>query len=527
MNKGHIKLCEKNLPTLKAAGIHVPIYDRSKMREGIVHFGVGGFHRAHLAQYIHMLATEHNVMDWSICGVGLMPSDIAMRDALVSQDCLYTVIEGSAEGSKIHVVGSITSYMYAPTCPERVIAKLAHPDTRIVSLTITESGYCLNDTTKELDTSHPSIAADLQVMAKGGTPTTVYGYIVAGLARRHKLGLPPFTILSCDNIVQNGQLLKKMVLSFTEHIDRTLAAWLDSNGAFPNSMVDRITPRTRPDDVQRLARRYNVIDAWPVVTEPFIQWVMEDNFTTGRPPWEKVGVQIADDVEPFEKMKLSLLNGTHSAIGYLAHLTGYEYIHEAIRSAEFRKYIRGMMDFELRPLLDHVPGIDMDKYCDSVIERFSNPTLGDRVLRICQDGSGKMPKYILSPLSKQLEQEGEFSRLSLCVAAWFRFLNGIDEWGKEYVVDDPMAAQLQLLAIDGGPDARGLLGVQRLFDETLQHSAPLLKKLNAQLESLYRYGARATLIRVLEAVEEAPEVGTLGEPVNDGDLSWRLESAHL
>ena len=493
------KLNTTNLPqwSQKQGGQHVicPGYDRKDVKEGIVHIGVGGFHRAHLAVYIDSLMGQHNVRNWAICGVGLQPTDAGMRDALAGQNCMYTVVERSAEGSKARIIGSITSYLYAPSDPEKVIAKLAHEDTRIVSMTITESGYYCNEATGKLDLKHPDIIYDL---GHKGPPRTVYGYLLAALVQRHKDRQRPFTVMSCDNMQKNGTMARNMLLAFAQAQNPELAEWLAEHGAFPNSMVDRITPRTTDNDKVKLAEAFGIDDAWPVVTEPFMQWVIEDKFVDGRPPWEKVGVQVVGNVEPFELMKLRLLNASHSAMGYLGYLAGFTYIHEVIQNPQFYKYIHNMMQQEVKPLLPHIPGVNIDEYCNTLLERFANPTIQDQVTRICLGGSGKMPKFILPSISEQVAKHGSHRRLTLCVASWFRYLTGKDEQGKPFQIDDPMAAELQAKALKGGNRPMVLLGVQSLISDDLRASKNFVDELTLALEGLYRDGAMATLAKYVE-----------------------------
>jgi len=311
---GVLRLSNANLLQLSSNVNTSPKYNRSSLKHGIVHVGVGGFHRAHLAVYVDRLLSQFAANNWSICGVGLTPFDASMRDALTPQDYLYTVIERAANGSSAHIIGSISDYIFAPGNAEAVIAKMAHKDTHIVSMTITESGYYYNENTHELDLTDPNIAFDL---AGEGPPRTIYGYLTEALTRRYKAGLKPFTVMSCDNMQKNGHISRNMLLAFTRLKDPDLASWLSELGAFPNSMVDRITPRTVDQDKVDLKEKFGVEDAWPVVTEPFMQWVLEDNFSDGRPAFEKVGVQVVPtvrDVEQFELIKLRLLNGGHAAM---------------------------------------------------------------------------------------------------------------------------------------------------------------------------------------------------------------------
>ena len=472
----------------------LPTYPREKLKQGIVHIGVGGFHRAHMAVYLHELMQRGNV-DWGICGVGLLPGDAGMRDALKSQDGLYTVVERSAEGESAHVVGSIANFLLASEGKEAVIAKMADVGTRIVSLTITENGYYCNEATGELDKHNADIAHDLADLAD---PKTVYGYLAVALERRYKAKQKPFTVMSCDNMQQNGTLLRKMLLSFCRQVRPELAQWLADHGAFPNSMVDRITPRTTVADREMLATQFGIDDAWPVVTEPFMQWVIEDEFCDGRPPWEMVGAQFVKNVEPYEMMKLRLLNASHSAMGYLGYLAGFQYIHEIIADPQFRRYIRAMMADEVRPLLPDVPGIDLDVYCETLLTRFANPTIMDQATRICMHGSGKMPKFILPSIQDQVQRNGTIRLLSLCVASWFRYLTGKDEQGRAYTIDDPMAQELTARAEEGGTDPRVLLATQGLFSDVLRNSPAFRHELEVALKSLYEDGARATLAHYVD-----------------------------
>lgn len=472
----------------------LPQYAREDITAGIVHIGVGGFHRAHMAVYLHQLMQRKNTQ-WGICGVGLLPSDAGMRDALKSQDFLYTVAERSAEGEKAHVIGSIVDYLLASDGADKVIAKMADKGTHIVSLTITESGYFCNEATGELDKQHPDIAHDLN---DPDHPKTVYGYLTLALERRQKAGLKPFTLMSCDNLQQNGTLLRKMLLAFVRQVRPALAQWLADEGAFPNTMVDRITPRTTVADREMLAKTFGIDDAWPVVTEPFMQWIIEDDFCDGRPPWEEVGAQFVKNVESYEMMKLRLLNASHSAMGYLGYLAGYQYIHEIIGDPQFRRYIRAMMASEVRPLLPEVPGIDLDVYCETLITRFSNPTIMDQATRICMHGSGKIPKFILPSIIDQVKRDGPMRLLSLCVASWFRYLTGKDEQGRAFTIDDPMAHELQARAEEGKNDPRVLIATPGLFPDSLRASPAFLQEVREALESLYKHGARATLAKYQE-----------------------------
>lgn len=500
------KLSNQNLALVQAAAeqgqraVETPSFNRDDVREGIVHIGVGGFHRAHLAVYVDGLMGQHGVRDWAICGVGLLPFDAAMRDALVPQDCLYTVIERSEEGSKARVIGSIHSFLYAPDDPEAVIAKMAHPDTHIVSMTITESGYYYNENTHQLELENPDIVADIK--SDLSAPRTTFGYLFAALARRHAAGLKPFTVLSCDNMQKNGTITRNMLLSFARQRDAQMADWIEKQGGFPNSMVDRITPRTVESDKTNLAEEFGINDAWPVVTEPFLQWVVEDTFADGRPPFEKVGVQVVSnvhDVEMFECHKLRLLNASHTAISYAAFLGGFTYVHEVFANPLFHRYVSRMMHEEVKPLLPEIPGVDISKYCDTLLHRFSNPTIMDQITRLTLNGSGKLPQFIMPSVAEQIMAgTHNFRRLVFCVATWFRFLKGVDEHGNSYLIDDPMVEDLQARAIEGGNKPFPLLDVKCLFGDDLRDDKILVDELTKCMESLYAEGAMATLAKYVD-----------------------------
>jgi mannitol 2-dehydrogenase len=485
-----LKLNSQNLAQLQ--NVTVPTYQREGVKQGIVHVGVGGFHRAHLAAYVDTLLEQFNAQDWSICGVDLQPFAAPMRDALGSQDNLYSMIECDTEGTSVRVIGSITDYLFAPDNCEAVIAKMAHPDTHIVSMTVTESGYYMNENTHELQIDHPDVAADL---AGQTPPRTVFAYLYNALARRHAAGLRPFTVMSCDNMQKNGDISRNMLLAYARHQNPEVADWIAENGAFPNSMVDRITPRTSDENKVELAENFGVEDSWPVVTEVFHQWVLEDKFADGRPPFEKAGVQVVPNVhkvEEYELIKLRLLNASHSAMGYAGYLGGFTYIHEVIADPTFRKYISNMMQEEVKPLLPRIPGVSVDDYCNTLLGRFSNPTLKDELPRICLGGSGKIPQFIMPSIAEQIQAGGPLRRLTLCAAAWFRYLKGVDEQGQAFKLDDPMAKELQAKARDS---ALSVLDVKILFGDDLRGDERFISELKSALENLERDGAKATIAK--------------------------------
>ena len=374
-----------------------------------------------------------------------------MRDALVPQDGLYTLLERDASGERAAIVGSLVRYLYAPDERDALVAAMAAARTRIVSLTVTEGGYGRND--------------------------IVCGLLADALARRRATGVPAFTLVSCDNLQGNGEALRHMLLGYLEPRERALAAWVEREAAFPSSMVDRITPRTGDVDREHVRREYGIDDAWPVVCEPFIQWVLEDRFAAGRPAWEQVGVQMVRDVAPYELMKLRLLNAGHSALGYSGILRGHATVHGAMGDAELAGWVGAMLREEVKPMLPPVPGIDLDGYIDTVLRRFANPAVADRLARICADGSSKLPKFVLPSIRERLARGGPMARLARCVAAWIRYLQSAD-------VEDPMRERLVPIALRAGEDPRPLLGIAEIFGADLPRSPRFVEAVATELRAL-------------------------------------------
>lgn len=487
-----VKLDNASLKSLPS-NVRGPAYDRGDMTAGIVHIGVGGFHRAHQGVYVDDVIHETGAKQWGLCGVGLLQHDRRMRDALVPQDCLYTVVErGPGADAKARIIGAMTSFLFAPENGEAVLEKMASADIRIVSLTITEGGYYLDPETGESNLDHPDIVHDLRHPAQ---PAAAFGYLAEALDRRRQRGLKPFTVMSCDNVQSNGDVTKRMLLAFAGRRDPSLRDWIAENGAFPNSMVDRITPATTDVDRAMIRETYGIDDAWPVVTEPFRQWVIEDTFCDGRPLWERVGVQMTSDVHPYETMKIRLLNASHSAMGYLGFLAGFEHIHEVMADELFRKFVINFMDEEVTPILEDVPGIDLTDYKKALVERFSNPAIKDQVSRICMDGSAKIPKFILPTIREQLQRGGSTKRASLAIASWCRAMAGTDDQGAKIGVVDPMAGVLSERARAAGRNPEKFLEIREVFGEDLPQSAVLVEQVREALESLYDEGARKTLAK--------------------------------
>jgi mannitol 2-dehydrogenase len=473
-----------------AQRVAVPDYDRNEVTTGIVHFGVGGFHRAHQAMYLDTLMREGKALDWGITGVGVLPGDQRMNEVMKAQDCLYTLVVKDADGTMApRVIGSIVGYLFAPDDPEAVLRVMVDPATRIVSLTITEGGYHVNQSTGEFDADDPSIQNDL---AGDATPTTAFGLITEALARRRDAGVEPFTVMSCDNIAGNGEVAHKMIVAYARLKDAELGDWIEQHVTFPNSMVDRITPVTTDDDREALAKAFGVEDGWPVVCEPFTQWALEDRFTIGRPPYDEEGVQLVPDVTPYELMKLRLLNASHQALCYLGYLAGYRYAHEVAGDKLFADFLLGYMDDEATPTLDEVPGVDLDEYKPQLIERFANPEIKDTLARLCAESSDRIPKWLIPVVRDQLEAGGSVHRSALVVAAWARYAEGTDEQGEEIEIVDSRKDALMARAAEQGSDKLAFLRAPELFGDLVDDER-FTREYAAALDSLHEHGARATL----------------------------------
>jgi len=443
-----------------------------------------------MAMALDDLMNEGKALDWGICGVGLMEFDRKMKDALQGQDCLYTLTLKHPDGRRdARVIGSITEYLFAPDNAEAVIEKMADPSIKIVSLTITEGGYNFDRVTGEFDATNPIVAEDL---APGSTPKTAFGFVTEALRRRRDRGIAPFTVLSCDNIQGNGDIAKKMFLAFAQLKDANLATWIDSNVAFPNSMVDRITPVTSAEDIEEAAEKLGLEDAWPVVAEPFFQWVIEDHFTLGRPNFDEVGVQFVEDVEPYELMKLRLLNASHQGLTYFGYLSGYRFAHEAVSDPAIAGFLLKYMDNEATPTLRPVPGIDLDAYKHLLIERFSNPEVRDTLARLCAESSDRIPKWLVPVIREQLARGGDVTRSAAIVASWARYAEGIDEEGNEIVVVDPLKDQLVPIAKSQRANPLAFIQNESLFGD-LAKNATFSTAYLAALNSLFERGAHKTV----------------------------------
>ena len=478
--------------------IPVPAYDRSAVRAGIVHIGVGGFHRAHQAMYLDRLMNAAQALDWGVCGLGVLPRDLAMRDALAAQDYLYTLVIKHPDGStEPRVIGSIIDYVHAPDDPEAAVERLADPTIRIVSLTITEGGYNFNQATGAFDSADPDVVHDLAASRGApGAPRSVFGLVVEALRRRRERSVSPFTILSCDNLQGNGDVARRQFTAYATLLDPALGAWIDREVAFPNSMVDRITPVTTDADRQHLTTKYRINDRRPVVCEPFEQWVLEDDFTggaTGRPALEAAGVQLVPNVEPYELMKLRLLNASHQALCYPGYLAGYRFAHEVCADPVFVAYLLAYMEREAAPTLSAVPGIDLAAYQRQLIERFANPAVRDTLARLCAESSDRIPKWLVPVIRDNLAAGRPVDLSAAIVASWARYAEGADEQGMPIEVVDRRAETVMTAArlqLTGDPLA--FVRDRDLFGDLADRPAFAAPYLRA-LESFHKHGARATI----------------------------------
>ena len=490
----------KNIQVLNAKNIAFlpkevkkPAYDRSKIKTGIAHIGVGGFHRSHEAFYTDEVLHIQNENNWGICGISLLESDRTIFDTLVQQDGLYTLMITEPDGRlSARVIGSITEFLFAPEKPDAVIEKLADPDIRIISLTITEGGYNFSAATGEFQINEPLIQWD---MNNPDNPKTVFGYITQGLKRRRFRGIGGLTIQSCDNIQKNGDVLKKMLLSYVKAAEPDLVDWIEKNITFPNSMVDRITPVTTRSDIETLKSVYGIDDKWPVVCEPFIQWIIEDNYSNGKPDWESAGARFVKDVGPYEKMKIRLLNAGHSLLGFVGTLHGCETIDETVNIPLFRTLLRNFMDLEVTPLLGEIPGINLEDYKDSLIQRFGNPNIKDQLSRICLESSSKIPKFLIPTILEQLERGGPVSCGALIIAAWCRYLELAGTKEHTYAIHDQMAPLLVKKAIaSNSNDPLAFLKIEVIFNG-LAHSRRFADNYLQIIDSIRKYGIEETIIK--------------------------------
>lgn len=467
--------------------ISVPDYDRSALKASILHVGVGNFHRAHMAVYLDKLFALGESHDWAICGAGVRGGDAVMRDRLIEQDLLTTVVELDPTGLTARVTGAMTEFL--PVDPEAIVARMASAETKIVSTTITEGGYYVDALTNGFDANHPDMVADA---GNANAPKTVFGMVIKALRLRRDAGLEPFTFMSCDNLPENGHVAKQTVVGLARLSDPVFADWIAANVAFPNSMVDCITPATSDREREMVKDKFGIIDTAPVACEPFRQWVLEDNFPSGRPALEQVGAEFVTDVAKYELMKLRILNGGHAAIAYPSALIGHHFVHDAMADPLIRDWLDTLEQREIMPTLEPIQGVDYDAYREKIIERFSNPEVGDTIPRLCLDGSNRQPKFILptarDALSKGLSVDG----LALEVALWCRYCAGTDEAGNPIAPNDDNHVELKRRALEAKERPNAFLENASVFGDLAQNQI-FADAFAEKLGALWRDGVKTTL----------------------------------
>ena len=484
------KLSAQALGSITTAS--VPAYDRGSLTAGIVHFGVGNFHRAHQAVYLDDLFATGSDHDWALVGAGVRDADEAMRQKLKAQDWLTTVVEQEAESSSARVTGAMIDYL-KPGESAAIIDRLADPAIRIVSLTITEGGYYIDPASQKFDPGHPDIAFDA---ADLGAPRTAFGLILAGLIRRRDAGIVPFTVMSCDNIPGNGHVTENAVVGLAQLVDPALARWVEANVAFPNGMVDRITPATSARETALLADNFGIEDNWPVFCESFRQWVLEDNFPAGRPALEKVGVQFVKDVAPYEHMKIRILNGGHATIAYPAGLMDIHFVHEAMENPLVAAFLTKVETEEIIPVVPPVPDTDLGDYYALCQRRFANPKIGDTIRRLALDGSNRQPKFIIPSALDRAQRQQSVNGLSLVSALWCRYCYGTTDSGAVIEPNDPSWDRLTRQAALARENPAAWLAMADIYGELASDPAFIGAFSNA-LNTLWKIGTKATLERYL------------------------------
>ncbi|MEG1247202.1 mannitol dehydrogenase family protein [Citrobacter sp.] len=478
---------------LLAAKAAIPDYDRSKLVPRIVHLGFGAFHRAHQGVYADILAAEHS-SDWGYYEVNLIGGEQQIAD-LKQQDNLYTVAEMSAGAWTARVVGVVKNALHAQVDGlEAVFSALCEPQVAIVSLTITEKGYCHSPATGQLMLESPMIAADLQ---NPNQPKSAPGVIVEALARRKAAGLAAFTVMSCDNMPENGHVMRNVVTAYARAVDAELADWIENHVTFPSTMVDRIVPAVTPDTLDKIEQLTGVRDPAGVACEPFRQWVIEDNFVAGRPQWEKAGAELVADVIPFEEMKLRMLNGSHSFLAYLGYLAGYQHINDCMGDDNYRCAARALMLQEQAPTLK-VKGVDLQQYADRLIERYSNPALRHRTWQIAMDGSQKLPQRMLDSVRWHLVHDSRFDLLALAVAGWMRYVGGVDDQGEAIEISDPLLQVIQNAvqsSKEGEDRVKALLAIDAIFGRELPQVKLFRTKVTEAYLALLADGAKVTVAK--------------------------------
>jgi len=464
-----------------------PAYDYTNVGIGHIHIGVGAFMRAFIGN-CNDAAMAAKGGDWGIAGVSLRQKTV--RDQLQPQDCLYTLSVSDNEKISHQLIGSIRSVDVAPENPQHIVDLLADASVKVVTITVTEKGYCLAPDSGDLDRLSPALAHDLRDLRE---PQSLLGMLVAGLQQRRKDNSGLLTIVSCDNLPDNGSRLRNAVLAFADEVEASLRAWIEEQTSFPTTMVDRIVPATTAEDIEAAAQTIGVRDEAMVKAEPFLQWVIEDNFCTERPFWEAGGALLVDQVRPYEIAKLQLLNGPHSALAYLGYLAGHELISDAMKSPDFAAYARLLMSHEISPVTAEPAGMEHDGYIDELLHRFENASLAHRTWQIAMDGSQKLPQRLLSTIRLQLKRGGPIAGLSLAVAAWMRYVLGVDETGAAIDVCDPMADEFRRIAdsVINEPEdlVAQFLGLRQIFGPDLAEDRRFASMLAGQYRQLVSNGA--------------------------------------
>lgn len=484
------KLSLAALPSITSAA--TPAYTRETLSPGIVHFGVGNFHRAHQAVYLDALFSSGEGHDWALIGAGVRDADEAMRQKLKGQDWLTTVVEQEADSSSARITGVMIDYL-KPGDSAAVISRLADPAIRIVSLTITEGGYYIDPASQTFDPNHPDIQYDA---AHFDAPKTAFGLILAGLVKRRDAGIGPFTVMSCDNIPGNGHVTENAVAGLAALIDPALAKWVKTSVTFPNGMVDRITPATSDREISMLADQFGIEDAWPVFCENFKQWVLEDNFPAGRPALEKVGVQFVDDVAPYEHMKIRILNGGHATIAYPAGLMDIHFVHEAMEHPLVSAFLKKVETEEIIPIVPPVPDTNLNEYFALCERRFANPKIGDTIRRLALDGSNRQPKFIIPSALDRARANSTLTGLALVSALWCRYCYGTTDSGAVIEPNDPSWARLTAQAKKARENPAAWLEMTDIYGE-LANDAAFARAFAHALSTLWEIGTEETLKRYL------------------------------
>ncbi len=478
---------------LLSAHAILPNYDRNRLVPRIVHLGFGAFHRAHQAVYTDILAQEYG-SDWGYCEVNLIGGEQQIAD-LKQQDHLYSVAEMSADGWQCRVVGVVKKALHAQVDGlEAVFKALVQPEVAIVSLTVTEKGYCHTPATGTILLDHPLIVHDL---ANPQQPKSAPGVIVEALARRKAAGLSAFSVMSCDNMPENGHVTRNVITAYADALDPELGTWIKAHVTFPSTMVDRIVPAVTAETLSQVAQATGVVDPAAVACEPFRQWVIEDNFVAGRPAWEKAGAELVKDVLPYEEMKLRMLNGSHSYLAYLGYLAGYQHISDCMQDENYRRTAHALMVHEQAPTLK-VQGVDLGKYADSLIARYTNPALRHRTWQIAMDGSQKLPQRWLDSIRWHLAHGSRFDLLALGVAGWMRYVGGVDDQGERIEISDPLLSAIEQAVAasqEGEARVKALMGLKAIFGEDLPNNAEFVKQVTEAYIALRENGAKATVAR--------------------------------